>query len=857
MKLKLLLTLALLFPAAAAAQVKQSGTPTQRHFTCWTTNGVVQDCGTAAAPFATSIGTVGQGPTICANSAAVTGPYNRLCMGANTASAAQISLDTFGGAAAQDLQLCNNGACFTVPTSVAGTLITGTPPFSVNDIPVFSTTGGTIVDSGVSAASGIITSGQWGGTVIPVLKGGTGGTTAALARTNLGLGSMATQDAAAVAITGGAITGLPSPTLSADAATKGYVDATSAGLRIQPPSRLATAAVLPNTPTYSNGTAGVGATLTAGGNAALVVDATATVLNNVVLVKDQVSTTGCTVANAGCQNGIYTVTTVGDGSTPWVLTRATYFDTAAEMLAGSYTSVTAGATNIGNSYVLQSTVTTVGTTPATFYLFSSTAAAVTSIAGQTGAFTCGTPMNCTSNNITVANGGITNTQVNTSAAIVSTKLQNTVTTGGSPVARTIQSKLNDVYISILDYGAVGNGTTDDTAAIQAAVNAAGAAQGQVAIWVPFTANCYKTTASITWTPTVGDINGRSLFIKGFGGTGSNICNQATTAIPTFSFGAPSYGAQYSGVTLQMEDIYFSTPTHATIGNAAIALNGLSDAILNRVWVYGNYDGIQLVGSFAPTITNGNFRYMACAAIRADSDASFNNALIFRNYIMGSGNTGDCAVIDYLDGNQAVISTNDLEGNRAGIRSRGTSLGVSLYGNFIEVSALYPFTCDTLCTYWDIRSNWFANNGSGSIGVIKNSYFGYNSTLNQTITVSSSNNTEFDFGPNSGVTISGSTGWKTFAFANGWTNQGGAVATFGYRMKSGGEVELRGTVTGGTLNSVIGTITPSSYCPTGGHRIFPAVSDGSTFASVEIKTDCTISVLVSTLNVSLDGVRFTP
>jgi hypothetical protein len=45
----------------------------------------------------------------------------------------------------------------------------------------------------------------WNGNVVPVLYGGTGGADAVTARTNLGMGSMATQTASAVAITGGAI----------------------------------------------------------------------------------------------------------------------------------------------------------------------------------------------------------------------------------------------------------------------------------------------------------------------------------------------------------------------------------------------------------------------------------------------------------------------------------------------------------------------------------------------------------------------------------------------------------------------------------------------------------------------------
>lgn len=165
-----------------------------------------------------------------------------------------------------------------------------------------------------------------------------------------------------VTISGGSssITDLVSPVNASDAATKAYVDSVASGLNILATSTLATAAVLPNSPTYSNGALGVGATLTAGSNTTLTVDGTSAPLSTVVLVKNQAS---------AFQNGIYTVTQAGSGGAPWILTRATYFDQAAEMLAGSYTFVTGGATNVGNSFVLQTAVATVGTDALNWSLF--------------------------------------------------------------------------------------------------------------------------------------------------------------------------------------------------------------------------------------------------------------------------------------------------------------------------------------------------------------------------------------------------------------------------------------------------------------------------------------------------------
>lgn len=354
--IRIVLALALLLSASAvaSAQVRQSGNVTPGHVAKWTTTGIISDGGTAASGGITSLGVTASGSGICQNSDDIgAAGYQQICIGATTSGGGFLSVQNFGTATAQPFNLIVNGTQASVPTAQG--------PFVANDAACFLNTGGTIIDCGLKIVAGTVTSGAWGGTPIAVTFGGTGATTAGNARSNLGLGSISTQNSNAVAITGGTITGMPNPTVSSDVANKAYVDATSAGLKILAPSTLATAAVLPNTPTYANGASGVGATLTAGSNTTLTVDGTAAPLNTVVLVKNQAS---------ALQNGIYTVTTAGSGAAPWVLTRATYFDQAAEMTAGSYTLITSGVTNANASFVLATTVATVGSDAVTFFQFS-------------------------------------------------------------------------------------------------------------------------------------------------------------------------------------------------------------------------------------------------------------------------------------------------------------------------------------------------------------------------------------------------------------------------------------------------------------------------------------------------------
>ena len=136
-------------------------------------------------------------------------------------------------------------------------------------------------------------------------------------------------------------------------ANKAYVDQVAQGLDAKPSTRVATTANL--TATYSNGTAGVGATLTnSGSQAAFAVDGVTPSQNDRVLVKDQTT---------AAQNGIYILSTVGSGSANWVLTRATPEDQPAELSGGSFVFVEEGTANGDNGYVFTHTgAPTFGTT---------------------------------------------------------------------------------------------------------------------------------------------------------------------------------------------------------------------------------------------------------------------------------------------------------------------------------------------------------------------------------------------------------------------------------------------------------------------------------------------------------------
>ena len=118
------------------------------------------------------------------------------------------------------------------------------------------------------------------------------------------------------------ITNLPSPSDDADAATKGYVDATASGLDVKASVRVATTANGDFNTGFANGQTIDGVTIVTGDR---------------ILLKDQTN---------GAQNGIFVVEASGQP------TRATDFDSDSEVSSGAFTFVEEGSSQANNGYVL-------------------------------------------------------------------------------------------------------------------------------------------------------------------------------------------------------------------------------------------------------------------------------------------------------------------------------------------------------------------------------------------------------------------------------------------------------------------------------------------------------------------------
>ena len=207
------------------------------------------------------------------------------------------------------------------------------------------------------------------------------------ARTSLGLGSISTQASSNVAITGGSVTGLGSPSNSSDAATKNYVDEAVAGLRTRIIAEVATTANV----NLSNG-------LEAGDS----IDGVTLVAGDRVLVKDQSTAT---------ENGLYLAVSSGAAS------RDPEHDTIAE-LSGGLVVVNQGSTNDNKIFLCTTDSTgSVGSTNITYtQVTPSNTGTVTSIGiadSGAGEFTVGSSPVTSSGNITLAINSIADSKLGT------------------------------------------------------------------------------------------------------------------------------------------------------------------------------------------------------------------------------------------------------------------------------------------------------------------------------------------------------------------------------------------------------------------------------------------------------------
>lgn len=209
-------------------------------------------------------------------------------------------------------------------------------------------------------------------------------------------------------------------------------------------------------------------------------------------------------------------------------------------------------------------------------------------------------------------------------------------------------RLND-YINVKDYGAIGNGTTDDTAAIQAAINAAPA--GGATVFFP--RGTYRVTAS--GAAPAFEISGNYITLLGEG-PGATMLTPTSTTNDLFLFAGQFYRISNLGVT---------PPTSCT--NGVIFNFEQGNCWMDHVYVRGGWDIVQYQGGVTTFISDCAFYETKCngvAYLPAFAGWGFISSLNMAN---STGNSG-CGIL--VQGGDTFEITN--------VQITGFNCGVSLH-----------------------------------------------------------------------------------------------------------------------------------------------------------------------------------
>ena len=235
--------------------------------------------------------------------------------------------------------------------------------------------------------------------------------------------------------------------------------------------------------------------------------------------------------------------------------------------------------------------------------------------------------------------------------------------GTGAVATTVQAKLRET-VSVMDFGAVGDGTTDDTAAIQAAVNALNSAGGG-SLYVP--SATYLIT-QITLKSNVSIVgNGNSSIFKVKAGTSVDIFTATSISnvlLSNFYVDCTNQGGAFNGI--KITGFTNSEINGVTIYNAAgfgwLIFSSINSKFLrNTINITRQWDGMTISTGSIGNIIEGN------TVINSyDSGIGFTNTI------------GTVCVGNYVDRSGVVVSGSYVA---PGIDAAG-AVNADITGNYV-------------------------------------------------------------------------------------------------------------------------------------------------------------------------------
>lgn len=239
-------------------------------------------------------------------------------------------------------------------------------------------------------------------------------------------------------------------------------------------------------------------------------------------------------------------------------------------------------------------------------------------------------------------------------------------------------------INVKAYGAVGNGVTDDSAAVQAAFNAA--IPGSVVLF-PASANAYIINTAI-------NVPISNITVVGYGAI---LGNTADTQYKKFNVNGPKGFIRFEG--LAFSGGYSSMAP--VVNNGTIAITNSSQITVNNCWFYQtNAAGVIIAGdSYDVTVTNCKFfsTYIGVITAVTGGNKPFNINISNNFFRTGLGTTSSA-------NSGAVILSNTAP--------FGSGAGIVVSGNEIRSYGKYGVYLNTAVHNSIVSDNFISGTGIG-------------------------------------------------------------------------------------------------------------------------------------------------
>lgn len=406
--------------------------------------------------------------------------------------------------------------------------------------------------------------------------------------------------------------------------------------------------------------------------------------------------------------------------------------------------------------------------------------------------------------------------------------------------RTVLEKLRD-FVSIKDFGAIGNGVANDSPAVSAAI-AEAIASGRI---LRVQAGTYRLESPIVATLQTG-----SLVIEGEGRFNTKFVPDFSSPVAVFRFGLD--GA-YTANELHISGISIENAGNAADGIQCIDVGHIA---ITRCYINGGSRGIYCLRGFGANIFDNMITSTTASAIVMEEKA-INAGRVSHNDIFACGNAKSEAAIIISQGDHAEIVGNDIEGCYGGIIFAGVSSGLC-HSNYIEAGD-YPVYFSGGSKNVDVRGNWFGDAVKGML--VENCSqitITHNAFYNCSLVVVGATVSSIDVGSNTalGTSVLAKSPWQAPALINSWANAEAPFAPAGYRKDNNGRVWLRGLLLVGTADTVAFQL-PAGFRPAF-NSDFPTISGNNNAAGrVRVFRGGNVNITQGTGGsfVTLDGISF--